>query len=560
MKKWFENNKNLTNDYFFITYVVSYLIIIASIFMITNRYKDAELIRFPDFLLIALILLTIFCLILYKFRQILIQTEKISIINYIFAFVNILLICILMFLFNSSHLEIKTLFFIPIILASLTYDKIYRFIVCSTCTISLLIIDYYKYYHTSLIKDYFDTDILIIGVFFLVSWLIGNLRQIELDTQQYLEKLAQVDDLTGLSNHRHFQEQLSEEIAQAKKQKNNLALIMLDIDYFKFYNDTYGHQCGDEVLKQMGSILLETIGEKGFSARYGGEEFAVILPGLNAEQASAIAENLRERVAGYEFYGAEMQPQGRLTISCGIAVYPQHAENKQELIRAADEALYKAKYSSKNKVELYFNVFSELNSFINASERELLNSIRTLISIINAKDRYTYGHSERVTVYAGKLAQKLGFTEHQLAMLSYAAYLHDIGKIEISRELLNKRAALTCEEWQIFSKHPVWGADIIKPINPLREIYPFILYHHENYDGTGYPHGLCGSEIPVEARILRIADSFDAMTTERPYKKSMTVEEALAELQKYAGSHFDPLLVTYFLELYAERSLPDQNR
>ncbi|MGI6330544.1 MAG: diguanylate cyclase [Zhaonellaceae bacterium] len=368
-----------------------------------------------------------------------------------------------------------------------------------------------------------------------------------------MQTLANYDGLTGLANHRYFQEMLDNEIQEASLNKQNFSLILADLDYFKLYNDTYGHQSGDEVLRQVGQILKEETEEIGFAARYGGEEFAVVLPGFSKKEAVKVAQQLCQRISNFNFYGAETQPKGRLTITCGVATYPDSAVTKKELIRAADQALYQAKNLSKNNISLYFNILEEIE--VTATEEDIINSIKTLVSIINAKDRYTYGHSERVSLYAKKLAQHIGLDKKTIKNLAIAAFLHDIGKIEIQRELLNKTSPLTFEERNIFYHHPLWGAEIIRPIKAFQDISPIILHHHENYDGSGYPYQIKGTDIPIGARIIRIVDSFDAMTTDRPYRKGQTVEKTLKELAQFAGSYYDPVLVNHFIELCKEGSL-----
>ena len=171
------------------------------------------------------------------------------------------------------------------------------------------------------------------------------------------------------------------------------------------------------------------------------------------------------------------------------------------------------------------------------------------MSIINAKDRYTYGHSERVLEYATLLATQYGLSEEEVRLIQYGAYLHDIGKIEIDVTILNSTGKPTESEWAILKQHPYWGSEIVRPIRSLGKVAPYILHHHENYDGTGYPQGISGKDIPLGARIIRIADSFDAMITDRPYKKGRSQKDACTELLAFAGSHYDPELCNIFVKL-----------
>lgn len=361
------------------------------------------------------------------------------------------------------------------------------------------------------------------------------------------EYQAVIDGLTGLYNHRYFQQRLQEELEKAERYKSFLSLAILDIDYFKHYNDTQGHPAGDKVLKQISGLITENIRVADVAARYGGEEFALILIATGPEEAVSVTERIRQAVENYRFEGSDRQPAGKMTISAGVASYPVNANSKDELIKMADDALYKAKYISKNKVVLYYSVLDELKKDLDVSEQELVNTVKTLISVINSKDKYTYGHSERVVQYAAWIAQAMGLPDQEIRNLKMGAYLHDIGKIEIDRELLNKRETLSADEKGVLMQHPQWGAQIISPVKSLGDVVPIILHHHEKFDGSGYPGGLKGTDIPLAARILKVADSFDAMTTARPYREEKSFAEAAGELKRCAGIDFDPEVVQIFL-------------
>lgn len=367
-----------------------------------------------------------------------------------------------------------------------------------------------------------------------------------MEWQKNQESLSVLDNLTKLYNHKFFHEKLDEEITKARLQNSRLALLILDIDYFKHYNDMLGHPAGDKLLFEFSSILRQCVRGKDLIARYGGEEFAIILSDSDSKLAVDVAERIRRSIEKYPFEGREVQPKGKLTVSIGIACYPDNAVTKEILIKFAEEALYRAKHTNKNKVTLYFSVFDDLKSELDQSELNLLNTIKTLITVINAKDKYTYGHSERVVKYATELAKYLGLSENQIKYVKYGAYLHDIGKIEINRETLNKIGPLTNKEWGILRCHPQWGTEIIKPVTHLSQIIPQVLHHHERYDGKGYPHNLKGIDIPLNARLLTVVDSFDAMITCRPYQKAKNIDEAVSELTRNAGTQFDPQMVDAF--------------
>ncbi|MDF2676814.1 MAG: diguanylate cyclase [Bacillota bacterium] len=400
---------------------------------------------------------------------------------------------------------------------------------------------------TSNINKYFEVDLVLSGVFIMVAWLLGYYVKLE---NQYRDKamlLANLDELTGVYNHRYFQNTLSQHIEEAKKKNTNICLLFIDIDHFKYYNDLYGHSAGDVVLSRFGEIFKQTVREQDIVARYGGEEFAVIIPDICEEEAVKIGNRIRDVIENTYFEGEENQPNGKLTISVGVSCYPQKAKSKQELINTADDALYRAKFFNKNRVESYYSVLEELKSDIDEKHIDLISSIKTLISVINAKDRYTYAHTDRVVIYCEFMAKHLGLSENDRKILRYGAYLHDIGKIQISKDILVKRTKLTDEEWEILKSHPANGVEVIKPVATLKEVWPLILHHHEKFDGTGYPKGIKGNGIPYLARILSVADSFDAMTSNRPYSKRKTYEEAILELEKYSNKQFDPIIVKEFI-------------
>jgi len=287
-------------------------------------------------------------------------------------------------------------------------------------------------------------------------------------------------------------------------------------------------------------------------ARYSGDEFTIILTDTSEQDAIKIAENIRTKIEGTYFDGEENQPKGKLTASIGISVFPDKAKNEVELIKYADDALYRAKFFNKNRVEAYYSILDDLKEDIEDKHIDLVTSIKTLISVINAKDRYTYGHVERVVVYSKLLTDKLELSEEDKKKLIYGAYMHDIGKMNISEEILNKKMPLTKEEWDVLKQHPAYGAEIIKPVESLMDLSPLIFHHHERYDGKGYPGNLKGENIPYLARVLTVVDSFDAMTSNRPYSNRKTHDEAIEELKKCSGTQFDPFIAKAFIEVLEE--------
>jgi putative nucleotidyltransferase with HDIG domain len=292
--------------------------------------------------------------------------------------------------------------------------------------------------------------------------------------------------------------------------------------------------------------------ENDIVSRYGGEEFAVILPETSEQEALEIAEKLRLEIQSKYFSGQEYMPNQNLTISVGVSVFPSKAKSEVEIVKFADEALYRAKFLRKNKVEIYSSILDDLQNDIDENDKEIIASIKTLIAVINAKDKYTFKHVERVVSFCLLMADKLKIEEHIKKIFIYAAYMHDIGKINIPQDILIKSTPLTAEEWEILKSHPVNGVEIIKNVSVLKEVVPIILQHHERYDGTGYPNNLKGDEISYLARVLTVIDSFDAMTSNRPYQGKKSFSEAFDELERCSGTQFDPAITKSFIETIKE--------
>ncbi|MFC1979990.1 diguanylate cyclase [Chloroflexota bacterium] len=355
---------------------------------------------------------------------------------------------------------------------------------------------------------------------------------------------ANTDGLTGLYNHRHFHERLEQETARGSRFGTRFSLIMFDIDLFKAYNDIYGHLAGDQILRRIGGHIRSSIRNLDMPFRYGGEEFTVILPEASSDDAYRVAERIRETI------GSNMSDRAMpLTVSLGIASWPADGVMAEEIVACADAALYRAKQTGRNRTCLSQDVGQpETNDdrVDGAVQGSTPSVIYALAATVDAKDHYTYGHSKKVAEYAVILSQALGLSQDRVAVIRTAALLHDMGKIGIPDSVLNKKGALTQDEWAVIKAHPKLGVEILRHVTDLVNCLPAILHHHECYDGTGYPRGLSGSDIPLEARIMAIADAYDAITSLRPYRKKLSPWDALAELKQHAGTQFDAEMVDVF--------------
>jgi diguanylate cyclase (GGDEF)-like protein/putative nucleotidyltransferase with HDIG domain len=370
-----------------------------------------------------------------------------------------------------------------------------------------------------------------------------------------LEQKSRVDELTGLFNRRYFEERLKEELSRHSRYGDVFSIFMIDLDNFKAYNDVYGHPAGDVLLGKIGRIIKNSVRNVDQAFRYGGDEFVVILPQTARDAAYVVAERARRQIA------EEMTKKAiAVTCSIGLASYPADGMLSGELVDVADIALYHAKRTGGNRIFLSSKILSkppDEEGIPGINTRPgTLSEVYDIASAVEAKDPYTYGHSKRVNIYAVALAEKIGLSPAEVSALSAAALLHDIGKIGISDKVLNKKGKLNKEDWEAIKAHPKLGANIISNIPRLAPAVNSILYHHEKWDGSGYPEGLKAEEIPIEARILAIADSFEAMTSARPYRPALSLEEVVTELREGAGLQFDPKLVEVFIGI-VEAGLPE---
>lgn len=378
---------------------------------------------------------------------------------------------------------------------------------------------------------------------------------VAIDNARFLEeteKRAVTDSLTGIYNHREFQRRLNEEVERASRYGKEFSIMMIDIDHFKIFNDTYGHPVGDAILREIVKVIQRCIRTVDFPARYGGEEFTVVLPETIGESTIKVAERIRRSISETDF----VTPSGHrahLSVSIGIASFPLDGSRREELIIAADQALYFAKRDGRNRVCRYGET---LKSAIEKDQSRLeallrdpeMKTIRDLAVVIDAKSPYTRGQSDRVIEYALLLGEALNLNEQEKQSLQLASLLHNIGTVSIPDTLLNKPGPLSAEEKRIIQAHPALAQMLIKGSSKLETVLPAILYHHERYDGNGYPNGLKGDEIPFLARVLGVVEAYHAMISIRPYRPKMSPQEAIQELQRNSGTQFDPAVVRTFIE------------
>ncbi|MCT2535383.1 diguanylate cyclase [Aquibacillus koreensis] len=386
-------------------------------------------------------------------------------------------------------------------------------------------------------------------IFSIITILISLVFKQYFHLYEILEEKANRDDLTGLINHGYFKELLGKQFDD--KAMHPLSLCILDIDDFKKFNDYHGHLKGDHLLRRIGTILKDSCEKNKFTAaRYGGEEFVILMPNTSKEEAFLFIDKLRKTLNDTYIPGVEVLPQGCISFSGGLMELGKTVYSTSEFLTKADQALYYAKAQGKNMVHIYNSEESMQHVLDVRKETELLEQ---KLSIFLFKDIDTYKHSKRVYKYAIHFAAKLTLSEREKKLLIMGALIHDIGKLEIPRDIINKTGRLDPYEWEMMKKHVTWGKEIISVHKDLEELIPLIELHHERLDGKGYPYGLKGKSIPKLARILCIIDSFDAMTTERPYQKTKSFDEAIEELKRCAGKQFDATYVGLFIEMIKEK-------
>lgn len=397
--------------------------------------------------------------------------------------------------------------------------------------------------------------------------------------QEQTNKFANTDTLTSLYNHRGFQEILAKELAKAKDTNTSLSVVMFDVNNISKINRELGHAKGDEVIKTIAEKIKQNIRANDSAGRYGGDEIAVIMPETDTKDAKYLAEYIT-----YCLSCCFVDDVGPIKVSVGISTFPECTMDQEKLLILAEQAMFisQAKGYKEGMSAIVsssdFNFWDDmaLNSFaevlakrhsqigINFEEElvhkfnheeimnhtHLMEMVTSLAGAIDAKDPYTKGHSTSVSRYAEALARAVNLPENEVERIKIGALLHDVGKIGIPESVLKKPGKLTDEEWKIMKQHPTIGAEkVLAPNEALRDLIPIVKYHHERIDGRGYPEGLKGNEIPLEARIVSVADAYHALVSDRPYRKGMPIEKACAILREGAGVQWDSDLVRQFISI-----------
>jgi diguanylate cyclase (GGDEF)-like protein/putative nucleotidyltransferase with HDIG domain len=373
---------------------------------------------------------------------------------------------------------------------------------------------------------------------------------------------ATIDRLTGVFNRQALLAELFAEVERAARYDRPLSVAFVDIDHFKVVNDTYGHGAGDIVLRGVAQVLAANLRASDLLGRYGGEEFMLILTETAVEEGAVLAEKLRSLVER-ERFTIDAQQRLSVTISIGIVGGFGDQLRMEALVRDADAAMYSAKSLGRNQTYVFAEPSDDARvprapisavgraRAVDIGRRAREAATAALLDVVASLPQYRGRPSPMITTIVESMARTMQLPDAEVERIRVAALLHDIGKLALPDEILEKPSALTSAEWRSVVQHPRIGQVILEQAAALKDAIPIILHHHERFAGHGYPYGLRSTEIPLGARIVAIADAYDAMVHERPYKPALSHQAALDELRRHAGTQFDPELVTLFCDLFA---------
>lgn len=376
-----------------------------------------------------------------------------------------------------------------------------------------------------------------------------------------LESWGYLDVLTQCYNHRYFSRRLTEEFNRGDRAFKCLSEVVFDIDSFSSINDVYGPEIGDIVISQFADVIKDSVRSHDILCRTGAQEFSILLSETTSDGAEIFAERIIEVVENTHF-GTDKE-HFKISVSAGVSTCPtENVRTASDLVRTAKMALKDAKKHDGSMLVVFDKGAKIKKPIVDADElrhkisdlsyqlsQGMLEMVYGFARIIEAKDEYTGQHVESTQTLAEKLAIQLELPEDQIENIRHAAILHDLGKVGIDDRILRKEGKLTDDEFDEIKKHPVIAAEILQSIHGLHESLPAILHHHERYDGTGYPDHLKGDDIPLEARIISISDVYQALTSDRPYRKAFSKDKALGIITEQSGKQFDPAIVQAFLEV-----------
>lgn len=385
------------------------------------------------------------------------------------------------------------------------------------------------------------------GTLLVAAMLVRSMRERGESLIARLYDAGRSDPLTGLLNRRGFRELLDLELERARRAESDVAIVLGDLDHFKEVNDRAGQVAGDAVLREVAEALRSSGRALDTVARVGGAEFGLLLPDTDCHEAFSIAERVRARV-GNELSRGTVPT----TISLGVAAYPQHAETAAALVHAAENALHAAKENGRDRTVLHSAALPPrtANGMRDVAGERFVAVVIDLADAVDLRFSGSARHAETVGRYAEMMAAELGLPEKRVERVRLAGMLHDVGKVGVPDSVLQKPAKLTDEEFGLIKRHPQLGEQILEH-ESLADVRSWVGAHHERPDGRGYPRGLTEREIPLEAKILAVADAYEAMTSDRAYRSALGHVAAQAELKRCSGSQFDPRVVEALLNVLA---------
>lgn len=381
-------------------------------------------------------------------------------------------------------------------------------------------------------------------------------------TKKRLKKYLSLDPHTGILNYRHFIAAVSRAFSASRTLGQKMAVILIDITYVSSINSMYGFSVGNKILKKVAQLIKQNISKDCKAGRFSGKEFAILMPGSDIRRAFKLARKLFAVLTnhGYMHKNREMSIDIKTSMAIGGFPHCEDAYTYEQLLDRVVDKLMESKRRECNSILIcsprmvddHVHIYDSNGLPDGKDFKYTLEFVHALANAVKTKDYYIREHSAIMANYAAAMAEYLGMSNKDIQNVKYGAMLHDIGKIGIDKLILSKPSRLSEEEFNVIRQHPRIGAEIIRNVHPLREVVPFVLYHHERFNGEGYLQGLRGEEIPLGARIISIADVFQALTSDRPYRKALSIKKAFAIVKEYSGDYFDPKVVKAFFETYQD--------